>query len=124
MSGQLSIPVPLSLAEVTREKSLGGSIVLCARAGGFSYDKVLANALTVNQAQLSRWQSGGEGIIWPKLQSLMDTCGNDAPVLWMLHQRNYDLSSLRHTESETERQNRLLREENAALKRVLIGSGG
>lgn len=51
----------------------------------------------------------------------MDACGNDAPVLWMLHQRAYDLSSLRRTETETERQNRMLREENAALRRVLIG---
>lgn len=124
MSGQLSIPVPLAASEIAREKSLGGAIELCAKAGGYSYDKTLQNALGVDKAQLSRWQSGGEGIIWPKLQSLMDVCGNDAPVLWMLHQRNYDLSSLRHTESETERQNRLLREENAALKRVLIGSGG
>ena len=124
MSGQLSIPVPLSFAEVTREKTLGGAFELCVRAGGYSYDKTFASEMRYDKAQLSRWRSGAEGIVWPRLVETMDKCGNDAPVLWMLHQRNYDLSSLRHTESETERQNRLLREENAALKRVLIGSNG
>lgn len=60
--------------------------------------------------------------MWPKFVKLMDVCGNDAPLLWMLNQRGYDLHSLRKQESETERQNRLLREENAALRRVLAGS--
>ena len=50
----------------------------------------------------------------------MDACGNDAPLLWMLHNRGYDLHSIRRRESETERQNRMLREENAALRRVLL----
>ena len=49
----------------------------------------------------------------------MDTCGNDAPLLWMLQRRGYDLYSLRKRETETERENRLLREEVAALRRVL-----
>ena len=53
---------------------------------------------------------------------LMDVCGNDAPLLWMLHQRGYDLYSLRKLESETQKQNRLLREENSALRRVLAGA--
>jgi hypothetical protein len=38
----------------------------------------------------------------------------------MLHQRGYDLHSIRKLESETERDNRRLREENAALRRVLM----
>ena len=78
--------------------------------------------LGVDKAQFSRWQSGTEGVVWPKLEKLMDACGNDAPLLWMLHQRGYDLYSLRRRESETEQQNRLLREEVAALRRVLQGS--
>lgn len=67
----------------------------------------------VSKAQFSRWLSGTEGILWPKLENLMDKCGNDAPVLWMLHQRGYDLTSLRRRESETER---LLREKTEALR--------
>jgi hypothetical protein len=51
----------------------------------------------------------------------MDACGNDAPLMWMMHQRGYDLHSIRKLESETEKVNRQLREENAALRRVLMG---
>lgn len=53
----------------------------------------------------------------------MDACGNDAPLLWMLHARGYDLSSLRRRETETERRLRMALEENAALRRVLQGQG-
>jgi hypothetical protein len=37
----------------------------------------------------------------------------------MLHQCGYDLASLRRLESDVERENRLLREEVAALRRVI-----
>lgn len=121
MTTQLSLPISLRPEEVIREKSLGGAIDLCAKAGGHEFDKTLQLALGVDKAQFSRWLSGDEGIKWPKLVALMDTCGNDAPVLWMLHQRGYDLASLRHLESKTETENRLLREEVAALRRVLQG---
>jgi hypothetical protein len=43
----------------------------------------------------------------------MDFCGNDAPLLWMLHARGYDLASLRKRESETEKELRIAREELA-----------
>ncbi|MDH5832151.1 hypothetical protein QFW80_16660 [Luteimonas sp. M1R5S18] len=95
----------------------------CARRRAATLDKELQLELEVDKAQFSRWMSGTEGIVWPKLERLMTTCGNDAPLLWMLHQRNYDLYSLRHHETEVERQNRLLREEVAALRRVLMAGG-
>ncbi|WP_287740044.1 hypothetical protein [Diaphorobacter sp.] len=116
---QLSIPSEVRPDEVARKQSLGGAIELCAELGGFALDKSLQQQLGVDKAQFSRWQSGSEGVLWPKFQQLMDTCGNDVPVLWMLHQRGYDLHSVRRRESETERENRLLREEVAALRRVI-----
>ena len=102
-----------------RKQSLGGAIELCAEIGVFSLDKSLQQELKVDKAQFSRWQSGTEGVQWHKFVELMDRCGNDAPVLWMLHQRGYDLNSVRRRETTTETENRLLREENAALRRVL-----
>jgi plasmid maintenance system antidote protein VapI len=119
---QVSIPTEVRPDEVVREKTLGGSIELCAKVAGHSLDKELQQALGVDKAQFSRWQSGTEGIVWPKFMQLMDVCGNDAPLLWMLHQRGYDLHSVRKLESEVEKQNRLLREENAALRRVMLGA--
>lgn len=118
---QMALPVEVTPQEVARERSLGEAIALCARAAGFT-PKELQAGLKLDKAQWSRWESGQEGVVWPKLTALMDHCGNDAPLLWMLHARGYDLHSLRKRESDVERQNRLLREENAALRRVLAGS--
>lgn len=124
MSNQISLPVPLHFDEITRVKSLGAAIDLCAKVGGHEFDKTLQMELEVDKGQFSRWLSDAEGVKWPKLRRLMDFCGNDAPALWMLHDRGYDLHSLRRKETNVERENRLLREENSALRRVLIGQGG
>lgn len=121
---QLSIPQVVQPHELERKQTLGASMELCAELAGFGLDKELQQRLHVDKAQFSRWLSGTEGVVWPKLEKLMDACGNDAPVLWMLHRRGYDLYSLRKLESCTERENRLLREENAALRRVLVNNSG
>ena len=119
MSTQISIPVHVRPEEICREKTLGDAIALCAKVADFTMDKELASLLKVDKAQFSRWQSGTEGVIWPKLVSLMDLCGNDAPVLWMLHRRGYDLNSVRRVETALERENRILREQNAALMSLI-----
>lgn len=118
----IAIEVPLS--EVVRKSSLGKAIEYCAELAGYSYDKELEKALAdagakVDATQLTRWKQGAEGIKWEKLTAVMDVCGNDAPLLWMLHARGYDIGSVRRVESSVERENRLLREENAALRRAL-----
>ena len=118
---QLGLQCEVRPEEIARKQSLGGSIELCAEAAGYALDKQLAADMRVDKAQFSRWTTGTEGIVWPKLSALMDRCGNDAPVLWMLHSRGYDLHSIRKQETQTERENRVLREENAALRRVLLG---
>lgn len=102
--------------EIARKQSLGGAIELCAELAGFELDKQLSDTLKVDKGQFSRWHSGQEGIKWEKLASLMDVCGNDAPLLWMLHQRGYDLHSLRKRESETEQRLREAQERIAKLE--------
>lgn len=116
MNTQAGIPVDVTPREIEREKSLGGAIALCAKAAGFELDKTLQQELEVDKAQFSRWQSGQEGIVWPKLTRLMTVCGNHAPVLWMIHQLGYDLGSLRRRETELERDLRIAREEIERLK--------
>lgn len=101
-----------------REKSLGGAIGLCIKAADMEV-KDLCIDLKLDKAQISRWTTDAEGILWPKLQKVMDYCGNVAPVLWMNHASGFDLHAMRKLETETERENRLLREEVAALRRVL-----
>lgn len=110
---QISLPLEVRPEEIMRKQSLGAAIELCAEVGGYALDKTLQSELEVDKAQFSRWQSGTEGIVWPKFVRLMDLCGNDAPLLWMLHQRGYDLYSLRRCETELERELRETREELA-----------
>ncbi len=119
MASQIAIPVTVDPGEVSRKQTIGAAIQLCIELAGFDIDKTPQTQLGIDKGQFSRWKSGQEGIKWEKFESLMDHCGNDAPVLWMAHQRGYDLYAMRKRESELERENRLLREENAALMRVV-----
>ena len=107
----MGLPTTVTEGEVARKKSLGDALRLCAEVAGFDLDKELQVQLGVDKAQFSRWQSGQEGIVWPKFEKLMDLCGNDAPILWMLHQRGYDIGSLRKRETELERELRVAREQ-------------
>ncbi len=107
---QLGIPVALSPQEIARERSLGDAIGLCVKAAGYEPKDVQID-LKWDKGQWSRWESGEEGIKWAKLIALMDYCGNDAPLLWMLHARGYELGSLHKRETETEQ---LLRQEREA----------
>jgi hypothetical protein len=124
---QLGFPSAVTIQEITREKTLGGAIGLCVKAAGLEPKEVM-DALRVDgkpldKAQWSRWESGAEGVIWPKLNAVMDFCGNDAPLLWMNLARGYELSSIRRRETELERELRLAQEEVAQLrhdKRVLV----
>lgn len=114
---QLSLPVEVRPEEIARKQTLGAAIELCAELGGHALDKTLQQELEVDKAQFSRWQSGTEGIVWPKFERLMDACGNDAPLLWMLHKRGYDLHSLRRQETEYQKQARLAKEREEAAER-------
>lgn len=118
---QLAFPSDVTAQEIFREKTLGGAIGLCAKAAGLE-PKQVQDALKSDKAQFSRWTDDKEGILWTKLEALMDVCGNDAPLLWMLHARGYDVASLRRRETEVERQLREAREQIEMLmhdKRVL-----
>jgi len=112
---QLFIPIEVTPQEVSREHSLGGAISLCAKAAGLT-PKEVQDALKADRAQFSRWTDDKEGITWSKLNGLMDACGNDAPLFWMIQARGFDLTSLRRTESETEKSLRLANEEITRLK--------
>lgn len=117
---QQHLPIDVAPDEIARKQSLGAAIELCAELAGYCHKRIQAE-LHFDKGQWSRWVAGQEGVAWPKLEALMSHCGNSAPVLWQLHRCGYDLHSLRRVESELERQNRLLQEENAALRRVLMG---
>ncbi|MES2586977.1 MAG: hypothetical protein V4536_08670 [Pseudomonadota bacterium] len=128
MNTQISLPVAIDIERIKSRKTFGKSIELCADFGGFEMDKTLTSECGFDKAQFSRWTAGTEGVNWPKLEVLMDVCGNDAPLLWMLSARGYDLTSIRKLESETEKLLRIEREkghelerENKIMKSLLMG---
>jgi len=114
---QIGIPSEVTPQEIAREKTLGRAIELCVKAAGYEFDKQFTTDMEVDKGQASRWQNGTEGILWPKLRKLMDLCGNHAPVLWMLHDLGYDITSLRKRESEVERE---LREERQRTEQLQV----
>ena len=116
---QLALPVDVSTTEIERKATLGAAIGLTCDLAGLT-PKQVCDKMRTDKAQYSRWESGAEGIVWPKLEALMDACGNDVPVLWQLARRGYDLASVRKRESTLEAECRQLREERDALKRVLL----
>lgn len=118
---QIGIPVEVSPAEVARKRDFGGAIELCLELAGREPKEIMVD-LRFDKGQFSRWHSGQEGIAVSKLFNLMDYCGNDSPLLWLNHARGWDLHAMRKVETEVERQNRLLREENAALRRALVAT--
>lgn len=115
VSRQIEVP----LDEVPRKLTLGKAIEYCAELAGFGMDKQLQQRLKTDKGQFSRWLSGQEGIMWEKFERLMDTCGNDVPLYWMLAKRGYDLHSLRKLETKTEKELREAKERIASLENAL-----
>lgn len=104
--------VEVALDEVRRQPSGSAVIGLCASKSGL-LDKVIAPHLGAQEAVWSRIKSGQNNLSLEQLDKLMDRCGNEAPLQWLLLRRGYDPRSLRKLESETER---ALRQAQEALE--------
>lgn len=116
-------PLPLKSPEssvrvddITRQKTLSGALAIGAAAAGLDLEKEVHIPLGIDAGHWTRMRSGAAGFQWDTLRAICDLYGNDAPVLWMLHQRGYDLHSLRKRETETEQALRLERENSARLQ--------
>lgn len=102
--------------DIARQPSLSGALALSAAAAGLDLEKEIHIPLGIDAGHWTRMRSGTAGIQWKQLAAICDLTGNDAPVLWMLHQRGYDLYSLRKRESELEKQLREARERLAEIE--------
>jgi len=120
--------LPLSLARpsaavdpllIQAQPTLLAAIKLCISMGGFEADKEVYKALDIDAGHWSRICRAEAHFPVDKLVALMDLCGNEAPLMWLLSARGYDLSALRKRESETEKALRLERERSAKLQERL-----
>lgn len=102
--------------DIARQPSLSGALALSAAAAGLDFEKEIHIPLRIDAGHWTRMRTGTAGIQWKQLAAICDLTGNDAPILWMLHQRGYDLHSLRKTETDTERRLREAEERIAELE--------
>lgn len=109
---------------VIRQTSMTKALHLCQTLSGKDDAQFYGRGgIVKDQAQWSRIMGpSNHNFPHEKLNLFMDLAGNEAPLLWLLQSRGYDLNSLRLLETETEKHLRLAREENAALRRVLTGA--
>lgn len=113
------LQVPVKPDEIARKLSWAAAIEHCAELAGYSLDKQSSSEIGMDKARWSRIKSGQEGIKPEQLEAFMDACGNDAPLLWLMHRRGWDLHSFRRKETDTERRARVAEERVTELERVL-----
>jgi hypothetical protein len=110
-------PVNVDLAAVTRQSSLNAALVYCVGASGLDRKQVYT-ALGIDAATWSRIESAQAHFPLNKIEGLMDICGNEAPLMWLLNARGYDWASVREKQTEMERRVADLQQENSDLKRL------
>lgn len=95
---------------VIAQRSFLQAIKLCVQLGGFENEKAVAAHLGIDPGHWSRIMTEHAHFPTDKLCELMDMCGNEAPLLWLVNSRGYDVHTLRRLESENERTIRELKE--------------
>lgn len=73
-------------------------------------DKTVALEIGIDNAVLSKAQTGQARLSEAHMDALMDACASEAWLQYWLLKRGYDPRSLRRIETDLERENRLLRE--------------
>lgn len=109
------VPVDLSRPALDAIKNHGHACSKCAEAAGVQDKTVIADLsydedAKVDGATWSRIKANTAAASWETRDALMDAMGNELPLMWELHKRGWDPSSLRRYESDVERENRELRE--------------
>lgn len=110
---RLSLPnktVAVDPSVIARLPSMTKAIVLCSELAGLVNDKDQARAIDIDPSTWSLIRAGQRHFPHEKYLEMFDQFGNEAPLLYMLYQRGYDLNALRKRETETERELRMERE--------------
>jgi hypothetical protein len=106
-------------ALIANQTSMTKALVLCQTLSGLPDAQFYGEGgIVKHQAQWSRIMSENSEHNFPhdKFNVYMDKAGNEAPMLWLLHSRGYDIGKLHLRETETERLLRLERQDNERLR--------
>jgi hypothetical protein len=91
------VDLPLDL--VVKQPNLSAAIALCVQVSGLE-EKEVYLSLEIDAGHWTRIMKGDAHFPVNKLNTLMDLCGNEAPLMWLAHSRGYGLVVLK---SEAER---------------------
>lgn len=101
---------------ISQQGTLLSAIKLCISMAGFDSDKEVFLPLGIDAGHWSRICKGDAHFPIDKLCSLMDLCGNEAPLLWLTDARGYEMASLRHKETEMQTKLRVANETITRMK--------
>lgn len=89
-------PEPVEIGTVAKQRDMQAAINLCVQSSGL-IDKEVYRVIGIDAATFSK--IGNRQAYFPacKLISLMDTCGNEVPLIWLAQQRGYELKPLLST---------------------------
>lgn len=108
------VEVPLDL--VIKQPTFSGAIALCVQLSGLE-DKEVYLSLDIDAGHWTRIMKGDAHFPVNKLNTLMDLCGNEAPLMWLANYRGYGLVVLKtEAERRAECAERALVEERAKVK--------
>lgn len=108
-------------ALIAKQPTMTKALQLCQTLSGLGDQAFVGQGgIVKDSAQWSRIMGSGQhNFPQDALNLFMDKAENEAPLLWLVHSRGYDISSLRKLESETERALRIERERSAKLEERL-----
>lgn len=114
---------------ISKQPSMTKALQLCQTLSGMSDQQFVGDGgIVKDTAQWSRIMNAGQhNFPHEKFNVFMDKAGNEAPMLWLLHSRGYDITVLRKQETETERRARFAEERAAKAEekcRVLMEAIG
>ncbi|WP_147403636.1 hypothetical protein [Alicycliphilus denitrificans] len=121
---ELSARPPMHVVDpalIARQPTMTKALQLCQTLSGLD-DKAFigSGGVVKDAAQWSRIMGSGQhNFPQDQFNKFMDMAGNEAPMLWLLHSRGYDITALRKLETETERALRIEREQTAKLRERL-----
>lgn len=110
---------PVDSGLIAKQGSMTKALQLCQTLSGKDDAQFYgSNGIVKDQAQWSRIMGpSNHNFPHDKLNLFMDIAGNEAPLLYLLHSRGYELSSLHLRETEMERELRMARARIAELER-------
>lgn len=110
---------PVTNAELSACTSWAKALQTTVALSGFVNEKALAAEIDIDPAQFTKTKCGQLGIMPDKLERLMDAAGTEFPLLWLCHQRGYDIEAMRQRETELQAELRLERDARIAAEAKL-----